>query len=68
MAKKRYIKSISKGESNFDANAKAPGSTAEGMFQIIKGTRDSLGLKDPFDPVASSNAAMEYLQRLKKNV
>lgn len=34
----------------FDPNAKNPESSASGIFQLLKGTADNLGVKDPFDP------------------
>lgn len=60
------LKGLAQIESSNNPNAKAEGSTAEGMFQIVKGTRKMLGLENPFDPVASAQAAMKYLNQLKK--
>jgi hypothetical protein len=44
-------------ESSFNPNAKNPNSSASGLFQFLKGTARQYGLADPFDPVASTDAA-----------
>lgn len=44
-------------ESHGDPNAKNPNSSAGGLFQFIDGTARQYGLKNKFDPVASTDAA-----------
>ena len=60
------LPTLSKIESDNNPNATAKGSTAQGMFQIVKGTREMLGLKNAFDPYEAADAAMRYLVQLKK--
>lgn len=49
-------------ESSLNPNAGASGSSAKGLFQFTNGTAQRYGLSDPFDPVASSDAAARLLK------
>jgi hypothetical protein len=51
------LKQIAKVESSLNPNAKNPNSSASGLFQFINSTARQYGLADPFDPVASTDAA-----------
>lgn len=51
------LKTIAWLESRGDARAKNPNSSASGLFQFINSTARQYGLNDPFDAVASSDAA-----------
>lgn len=54
---------IGKTESAFDPRAVSRVG-AQGMFQFMPGTARDMGLSDPFDPVASADAAARYLSQL----
>jgi len=58
--------SIAKAESSFDSLAKSSESTASGVFQFVKNTRERFGLADPFNVESSTNAAIKYLTVLEK--
>lgn len=49
-------------ESDFDATASTNKSSAKGMFQQIKSTRERYGVTNPFDVVQSATAAAKYLK------
>ena len=51
------MRRIAEIESNMNPRAKNPRSTASGLFQFTRGTAQDYGLNNPFDPVASSDAA-----------
>jgi hypothetical protein len=51
------LKQIAKVESSLNPNAKNPNSSASGLFQFINSTARQYGLTNPFDPVASTDAA-----------
>jgi hypothetical protein len=51
------LKQIAQVESSLNPNAKNPNSSASGLFQFINSTARQYGLSDPFDPVASTDAA-----------
>jgi len=50
-------------ESAFDARAVSP-RQAMGLMQIIPGTREELGLADPFDPDANIEAGARYMKAM----
>jgi hypothetical protein len=52
-----YLARTASLESSFNPNAKNPKSSASGLFQFINSTARQYGLADPFDPVASTDAA-----------
>jgi hypothetical protein len=54
---KNFMAQTAKIESNFNPNAKNPNSSAEGLFQFVKGTAKQYGLTNPRDPIASTDAA-----------
>lgn len=52
-----YLERMAMIESSGNPNARAGSSSAEGLFQFIDSTAKQYGLKDKFDPVASTDAA-----------
>jgi hypothetical protein len=52
-----YLQRTGEIESNLNPNAKNPNSSASGLFQFIRSTAKQYGLTNPFDPVASTDAA-----------
>lgn len=62
---------LSMTESGFQANAKSPAQAA-GLWQFMSATAQRFGLKvnknidERYDPLASTNAAMKYIQTLYK--
>ena len=52
-------------ESNFDPNAVSPAG-AQGIAQFMPGTAASMGLRDPFDPVAAIDAQAHLMSDLLK--
>lgn len=52
-----YLSRTAQIESSGNPNAKNPNSTASGLFQFLSGTAKEYGLNNPFDPVASTDAA-----------
>lgn len=56
---------IAKIESDFDPNAKAKGSSASGMFQLLKGTAKYLGVKNPEDPIEAARGAAKYIAEMR---
>jgi hypothetical protein len=52
-----YLVRTAQRESNFNPMARAPTSSAAGLFQFTKGTAQQYGLSNPFDPVANADAA-----------
>ncbi len=62
---------LSMTESGFQANAKSPAKAA-GLWQFMSATAQRYGLKvnknidERYDPLASTNAAMKYIQALYK--
>lgn len=58
----RYlIQAVMEAESGWDVVAVSP-KGAQGLMQIMPGTARDLGLKDPFDPLASIEAGSRYLK------
>ena len=64
-----YLEATARLESSLDPNAKNPRSPAAGLFQFMPATAAQYGLEDPYDPIASIDAAgrftrdnMEYLR------
>lgn len=58
----RYlIQAVMEAESGWDVVAVSP-KGAQGLMQIMPGTARDLGLKDPFDPLASIDAGSRYLK------
>lgn len=51
------LMAIASIESSFNPLAKNPRSSAAGLFQFIEPTAKGMGLTDPYDPVASADAA-----------
>ena len=51
------LMAIASIESSFNPLAKNPRSSAAGLFQFIDSTAKGMGLADPYDPVASADAA-----------
>lgn len=56
---------IAKTESSFDRLAKATTTSASGVFQFVKGTRERFGVKDPFDVEQATIGAIKYLTALQ---
>lgn len=54
---KNFLAQTAKIESSFDPAAANPNSSARGLFQFTKGTAKDYGLANPFDPIASTDAA-----------
>jgi hypothetical protein len=52
-----YLARTAQIESSMNPNAKNPNSSASGLFQFIDSTARDYGLTNPFDPVASTDAA-----------
>ncbi len=52
-----YLARTAQIESSMNPNARNPNSSASGLFQFIDSTAREYGLTDPFDPVASTDAA-----------
>lgn len=52
-----YLSTTARIESQDNPRAKNPNSSASGRFQFIDSTAKQYGLADPFDPVASTEAA-----------
>ena len=58
-----FLMGIGGAESGFNPNAKNP-SGAAGMHQFMPGTAKAYGLQNPYDPVASIDAAAKYVRNL----
>ena len=55
-----YLTRTAQIESGFNPSAKNPNSSASGLFQFINSTAKQYGLSNPFDPVASTDAAARF--------
>ncbi len=57
------VKAVIKTESNFDPNAVSP-KNAQGIMQLIPGTADDYGVRDPFDAKDNMEGGVQYLKDL----
>lgn len=55
-----YLSKTAMVESRGNPNAQNPNSSAGGLFQFIDGTAAQYGLRNKFDPVASTDAAARF--------
>lgn len=60
------IASIIQNESGGNAGAKGPGSSAQGLMQLLKGTRDQYGVDNGFNPQENVEGGAHYLSDLLK--
>ncbi|HEY1645137.1 MAG TPA: lytic transglycosylase domain-containing protein [Candidatus Saccharimonadales bacterium] len=58
------VAAIIQNESGGNAGAKGRGSTAQGLMQLLKGTRDQYGVKNGFNPQENVMAGTHYLADL----
>lgn len=58
-----FVNSVIKAESNFHPRAVSP-KGAQGLMQLMPGTANKLGVKDPFDPKDNLEAGTAYLREL----
>jgi soluble lytic murein transglycosylase-like protein len=58
-----FIASVVKAESSWNARA-VSAKGARGLMQLMPGTADQLGVKDPFDPEQNVNGGVTYLRQL----
>ncbi len=61
----RFIHAVIKQESRYDPKAVSYAG-AQGLMQMMPGTAQRFGLKDPFDPAANVEAGTKYLKWLLK--
>ncbi len=55
-------------ESKLDYKAKAPNSSASGIFQLINGTAASMGVKNVFDAAQNIEGGLKYMAYVKDQV
>ncbi|MCX7167801.1 MAG: transglycosylase SLT domain-containing protein [Rhodocyclales bacterium] len=60
----RIALAVALTESNLNAQAVSP-KNAQGVMQLIPGTQDRFGVKNPFDPEANIKGGLAYLKWLK---
>ena len=60
----RIALAVALAESNLNAQAVSP-KNAQGVMQLIPGTQDRFGVKNPFDPEANIKGGLAYLKWLK---
>lgn len=63
-----YLARVAQIESHGDPNAASPLSNARGLFQFIPSTAALFGLKNRFDPEASSYAAADLTAQNQKSL
>ena len=59
----RLLAAVAKQESGFDPRAVSPAG-AQGLMQLMPGTADGLGVRDPFDPAQAVDGAAKLLRTL----
>jgi soluble lytic murein transglycosylase-like protein len=57
------VLAVIEAESNFDSQALSP-KNAQGLMQLIPGTAERFGVRDPYDPVQNLRGGMAYLRWL----
>lgn len=64
----RTMLAIAAQESGFKADAKAKGSTAEGLWQFTRALQKQLGIQNANDPALQTEAAMMYFQDMRQRL
>ncbi len=57
------VKAVVEAESGFNPRAVSPAG-AKGLMQLMDETAESLGVKDPFDPVANVSGGVRFLRAM----